>query len=62
MKLVFVNLAVVPYLLLGIFLIYFTEVRVYAELIPMFTTLFVIYLSTFEKLELKPRVPGIEQS
>ena len=61
LKLVFVNLAVVPYLLLGIFLIYFTEVRVYAELIPMFTTLFVIYLSTFEKLQLKPRVQVIEQ-
>jgi hypothetical protein len=61
LKMVFVNLAIVPYLLLGIFLIYFTEVRVYAELIPMFTTLFVIYLSTFEKLQLKPRVQEIEQ-
>lgn len=51
-SLVFINLAIVPYLLLGIFLIYFTEVRVYAELIPMITTLFLIYLSTFDKFRL----------
>jgi hypothetical protein len=51
---VFMNLAFIPYILAGIYITYFTEVRVYTELIPMITTLFVIYLSTFTKLNLQP--------
>lgn len=53
--LVIMNLAVIPYLLFGIFIVYLTEVRVYAELIPMITTLFLIYLSTFESVKLIPK-------
>lgn len=53
-KLLFMNLAIVPYYIFGIYITYITEVRVYTELIPMITTLFLIYLSTFEKIGLKP--------
>ena len=54
-RLIYVNLAIVPYYIFGIYITYITEVRVYTELIPMITTLFLIYLSTikwfgFEKL------------
>lgn len=49
-KLMYLNFAFIPYLIVGIFVTYFTEVRVYSELIPMITTLFLIYLSTFKKL------------
>lgn len=51
---VYVNLIFLPYLLFGIFIIYFSEIRVYEELIPAVTTLFIIYLSTFDKLNLQP--------
>jgi hypothetical protein len=51
---IFVNLAFIPYLILGLYMIYYTEVRVYTEIIPMITTLFLVYLSTFKKIELKP--------
>ncbi|MBI3366538.1 hypothetical protein HY041_02840 [Candidatus Roizmanbacteria bacterium] len=54
-KKVYIHLTFIPYILLGVFLIYFSEVRVYIELIPMVTTLFMIYLSTFPKLWLKPK-------
>ena len=47
---IFINFVFIIYLLMGIYIIYFTEVRVYSELMPMLTTLFIIYLSTFEKL------------
>jgi len=51
---VYVNLVFLPYLLFGIFIIYFSEIRVYAELIPGISTLFIIYLSAFDKLNLRP--------
>jgi hypothetical protein len=53
-KLLFINLVIVPYYIFGIYITYITEVRVYTELIPMITTLFLIYLSSFEKLGLQP--------
>jgi hypothetical protein len=53
-RLVLLNLTIVPYYILGILVTYISEVRVYAELIPMITTLFLIYLSSFNKLNLKP--------
>ncbi len=51
---VYANLVFLPYLLFGIFIIYFSEIRVYAELIPGVTILFIVYLSSFEKLNLQP--------
>lgn len=58
-KLVYVNLAIIPFYIFGIYITYITEVRVYTELMPMITLLFLIYLSSFEKLGLKPYpVPG----
>jgi hypothetical protein len=53
-KLLFINLVIVPYYIFGIYITYITEVRVYTELIPMITTLFLIYLSGFQKLGLQP--------
>jgi predicted ferric reductase len=53
-RLIFLNLAFIPYLLLGFYMIYFTEVRVYTELIPMITTLSIVFISSFEKFKLKP--------
>ncbi len=53
-KLVYVNLAIIPFYVFGIYITYITEVRVYTELIPMITTLFLIYLSSFKGLGLKP--------
>jgi hypothetical protein len=53
-KLLFINLAFLPNIFLGFFVTYFDEVRVYAEFIPLVTTLFLVYLSTFKKLNLKP--------
>ena len=53
-KLVMVNLTIVPYYIFGIYLTYICEVRVYAELIPMITTLFIIYLSNFKVINLQP--------
>jgi hypothetical protein len=50
LPLIFINLVFVPYILFGIFLVYYIEVRVYAELIPVFTTLFLVYLSTDGKI------------
>lgn len=52
-KLMYINFAFIPYFIVGIFVTYFTEVRVYSELIPLFTTLFLIYLSTIKKLSLE---------
>ncbi|MCX7877173.1 MAG: hypothetical protein N2510_00870 [Ignavibacteria bacterium] len=51
-ELLYVNLTVIPYYILGIFVTYITEVRVYTELIPLITTVFLIYLS------LNPRLFG----
>ncbi len=48
-RLVYVNLAIIPFYIFGIYVTYITEVRVYTELIPMITTLFLIYLSTFKR-------------
>jgi hypothetical protein len=53
-RLVYVNLAIVPFYIFGIFVTYITEVRVYTELIPMITTLFLIYLSNFKWAGLHP--------
>lgn len=51
---VYMNLAIVPYYLFGIYITYITEVRVYTELIPMITTLFLLYISTFKIFRLEP--------
>ncbi len=51
---VYMNLAIVPYYLFGIYITYITEVRVYTELIPMITTLFLIFLSSFKFSGLEP--------
>lgn len=48
--LLFINLTIVPFILMGILTIYFVEVRVYSETFPLFSNLFLIYLSTFDKL------------
>jgi hypothetical protein len=53
-RLVFINLTILPYYILGMYVTYICEVRVYAELIPMITTLFLIYLSKIKKLNLQP--------
>jgi len=53
--LLFVNLVIVPYYVLGIFITYITEVRVYTELIPLITTLFLIFLSSYERIPLNIR-------
>jgi hypothetical protein len=50
-----VNLTILPFYLIGIYITYIVEVRVYTELIPMITTLFLIYLSNFKKSGLIPR-------
>lgn len=42
---VYMNLAFIPYFILGIFVCYFTEVRVYIEVVPMITTLFIVYIA-----------------
>jgi hypothetical protein len=60
-----VNLTIIPYFIFGIYLTYVTEVRVYTELIPMITTLFLIYLSNFKRFGLAPVQPegnnGVKQ-
>jgi|SRR4030095_393218 len=53
-RLIMLNLAVIPYYILGIYFTYIIEVRVYTELIPMITTLFLVYLSGFKRLNLQP--------
>ena len=52
---VYMNLTFFIYLLMGVTIVYFTEVRVFSELMPLVSLLFIIYISTFEKLNLKPR-------
>jgi hypothetical protein len=54
-NLLYINLVIIPYLLIGIYTIYFSEVRVYTEIVPLVSTLFLIYLSTFEKLQIKQK-------
>lgn len=49
-SLLYTNLTIIPFIVIGIYTIYFVEVRVYAETLPLFTNLFLIYLSTFDKL------------
>ena len=48
------NLTIIPYYISGIYLTYIIEVRVCTELIPMITTLFLIYLSNFKRSGLVP--------
>lgn len=48
-KLLYINLVIIPYYIFGIYITYITEVRVYTELIPMITVLFLIYLSNFKR-------------
>jgi hypothetical protein len=55
----FINLTIVPYYLLGIIITYISEVRVYTELIPMITVLFLIFLSNFKFSGLIP-VPALK--
>jgi hypothetical protein len=50
-NLVFINLAFFPNIIIGFFVTYFDEVRVYAEFIPLITTSFLVYLGTFKKLK-----------
>ncbi len=52
---IYINFVFIIYMVMGIYIIYFTEVRVYAELMPMLTTMFIIYLSTFVKLGILPK-------
>jgi hypothetical protein len=52
--LLYINLAFLPNIILGYFVTYYDEVRVYAEFIPLVTTIFLVYLSTFKKLNLQP--------
>ncbi len=47
-RLIYMNLTIIPFYIFGIYVTYITEVRVYTELIPMITTLFLIYLSTIK--------------
>jgi len=51
----FINLVFIPYMIMGIFIVYFTEVRVYTEIIPMLTTLFLILLSTVGNIGINPK-------
>lgn len=53
-RMLMANLTIVPFYVLGIFMTYIIEVRVYTELVPMITTVFLIYLSNFELSGLKP--------
>lgn len=54
----YINLVFIPYMIMGIYVVYFTEVRVYTELIPMLTTLFLIFVSTVENIGIKPIEKG----
>ncbi|RPI17201.1 MAG: hypothetical protein EHM58_10090 [Ignavibacteriae bacterium] len=45
-----INLVIIPFIIVAAFTSYFEEVRVYTELIPLFTTLFLIYLSSAKKV------------
>jgi hypothetical protein len=51
-KALFMNLTIIPYYILGIFITYITEVRVYTEIIPMIAILFLIYLSNYKIFKL----------
>ncbi|MEO8512340.1 MAG: hypothetical protein ABI543_02145 [Ignavibacteria bacterium] len=51
---VYINLAIVPFYIFGIYVTYIAEVRVYTELIPMITTLSLIFLSRYKFLGLEP--------
>ncbi len=53
-NLVMINLAFFPNIIIGFFVTYYDEVRVYAEFIPLITTSFLIFLSTFKKLKFSP--------
>jgi hypothetical protein len=44
------NLVIIPFIIIVGITSYFEEVRVYTELIPLFTTLFLLYLSTHKKV------------
>jgi hypothetical protein len=48
-SLVYINFTFIPFLVLGFFIVYYYEVRVYAEIIPIITTLSIIYLTKFYK-------------
>ena len=50
---IYIHLAIIPFVIFGIFIIYFSEVRVYSELMPMVTTLFLIYSGINKKSPLK---------
>ncbi|MCC7159295.1 MAG: hypothetical protein IT281_07135 [Ignavibacteria bacterium] len=47
-RLIMVNLTIIPYYVFGFYITYMQEVRVYTELIPMMTILFLIFLSNFK--------------
>jgi len=47
---IYINFVFIIYMLLGIYIIYFSEVRVYSELMPMLATLFIVYLGNFVNL------------
>lgn len=61
-NLVFINLAFIPNIIIGFFVTYYDEVRVYAEFIPLITTSFFVYLSTFDKLKFMLVVNGNKNS
>ncbi|RPI14552.1 MAG: hypothetical protein EHM58_16165 [Ignavibacteriae bacterium] len=50
----YLNLTFIPYILIGFSFICIEECRVYTEIVPLFTTLFIIYLSTFKSLGIEP--------
>lgn len=45
--LIYINFTFIPFLALGFLIVYYQEVRVYAELIPIVTTLSIIYIIKF---------------
>jgi hypothetical protein len=52
--LLYMNFTIIPFFIVGAFTLNFHEVRVYSELIPMVTILFLIYVSTYKELNIIP--------
>lgn len=50
---VLLNFVLFIYLAAGVIIVYFTEIRVYSELIPIVTIFFVLFLSTFRFFKLQ---------
>lgn len=52
---IYLNLVIIPFIIIAGFTSYYTEVRVHTELIPLFTTVFLIYLGSFFKVQFNRR-------